>query len=102
MRQRFVGTFIGTFVGDALGMPVEGWPWHKIARHYGEVRDMLPAHLGVDTYTDDTVLMIALAESLPENNGRVVPEDLAQHFRQAYDRRQGLWRRHTSPNVPVR
>ncbi len=88
--SRFVGALVGTFVGDALGMPVEGWPWRKIAQHYGEVREMLPARLGAGTYTDDTVFMIALAESLIENKGRVVPQDLAWRFRQAYDRRRGF------------
>lgn len=89
-RARFIGALIGTFVGDALGMPVEGWSWREIARAHGEVRDMLPARLGAGTYTDDTVLMIALAESLLANQGRVVPDDLMRRFRQAYDRRRGF------------
>ncbi len=90
LSARFVGALIGTFVGDALGMPVEGWSWREIARAYGEVREMLPARLGAGTYTDDTILMVALAESLLANEGRVVPEDLVQRFRQAYDRRRGF------------
>ncbi len=90
MRQRFVGALIGTFVVDALGMPVEGWSWREIARTYGEVREMLPARLGAGTYTDDTLLMVALAESLIANQGRVEPDDLVQRFRGAYDRRRGF------------
>ncbi len=90
MEERFVGALIGTFVGDALGMPVEGWSWSRIARELGEVREMLPARLGRGTYTDDTLLMIALAESLLANDGRVVPEDLVQRFRQVYDPRRGF------------
>ncbi len=88
--SRFVGALVGTFVGDALGMPVEGWSWREIARAYGEVREMLPARLGAGTYTDDTALTIALAESLLANEGRVVPEDLVQRFRRAYDPRRGF------------
>lgn len=90
MRRRFIGALIGTFVGDALGMPVEGWSWQEIARTYGEVREMLPARLGAGTYTDDTILMIALAESLIAHEGRVVPDDLVRRFRTAYDRRRGF------------
>ncbi len=90
MRQRFIGALIGTFVGDALGMPVEGWPWQRIRREFGEVREMLPARLGRGTYTDDTALMIALAESLLATHGRVEPEDLVRRFREAYDPRRGF------------
>ena len=90
LEQRFVGALIGTFVGDALGMPVEGWSWTRIAREWGEVREMLPARLGRGTYTDDTLLMIALAESLLANQGRVVPEDLVRRFRAVYDPRRGF------------
>jgi len=90
VREKFVGALMGTFVGDALGMPVEGWTWRRIRQQYGEVRQMLPARLGAGTYTDDTVLMIALAESLLACEGRVVPEDLVRRFLAAYDSRRGF------------
>ena len=90
MRERFVGALIGTFVGDALGMPVEGWSWRDIQRQYGEVRDMLPARLGAGTYTDDTLLMIALAESLLAHGGHLDPDDLQSRFRSVYDPRRGF------------
>ena len=89
-QDRCVGALIGTFVGDALGMPVEGWSWERIRQTYGEVREMLPARLGAGTYTDDTLLMIALAESLLAQGGRVVPEDLVRRFREVYDPRRGF------------
>lgn len=89
-RDHFVGALMGTFVGDALGMPLEGWSWQRIRQQYGEVREMLPARLGAGTYTDDTVLMIALAESLLAHEGRVVPKDLVQWFLSAYDVRRGF------------
>ncbi len=89
-RARFVGALIGTFVGDALGMPVEGWSWRDIRRQFGEIREMLPARLGAGTYTDDTVLMIALAESLIAREGHLDPEDLQVRFRAAYDPRRGF------------
>ena len=89
-RDRCIGAFLGTFVGDALGMPVEGWTWSRIRRQYGEVRHMVPARLGAGTYTDDTLLMIALAESLLASEGRVDPEDLVRRFRKVYDPRRGF------------
>ncbi len=89
-RHRFIGALIGTFVGDALGMPVEGWSWRDIRRQFGEIRDMISARLGAGTYTDDTLLMIALAESLIAHQGRLDPDDLQARFRKAYDPRRGF------------
>ncbi len=88
--QRFIGALIGTFAGDVLGMPVEGWPWWRIQQAYGDVRDLLPARLGRGTYTDDTALMIALAESLLANGGHIVATDLVTRFRAAYHPRRGF------------
>src|SRR2546421_4169644 len=88
LRDRFVGSMLGTFAGDALGMPVENWPARKItdtfgrldkfrgarlwlrgyALIYGGIYDPAhvvgPAPLAEGTYTDDTQMMIAVAESL--------------------------------------
>jgi poly(ADP-ribose) glycohydrolase ARH3 len=64
VRDRFVGSMIGTFVGDALGMPLEGMTAAAIFHRHGRVSDMLDARLGPGTYTDDTQMTIALAESL--------------------------------------
>lgn len=58
--DRAAGVLLGTFVGDALGMPWEGWHGDDIP----EVLEMHDARLGRGTYTDDTQMTIALAESL--------------------------------------
>lgn len=87
-EEKFVGAFLGTFVGDALGMPVEGWPREAIARRFGQLRDMLPARLGAGTYTDDTEMMIGLAESLLRCGG-LDPDDLARTFARNLDLRRG-------------
>jgi len=88
---------LGTFVGDALGMPFEGVPHRTIP----SAVEMVEARLGRGTYTDDTQMMIALAESLIEQ-GRIEEERLARAFQAVYDpaRRYGggtrsvleLWR----------
>jgi poly(ADP-ribose) glycohydrolase ARH3 len=100
--DRAHGALLGTFVGDALGMPFEGATHTVIPSEI----EMTEARLGRGTYTDDTQMMIALAESLIER-GRVDDEHLASAFQAAYDPARGygggtrrvleLWRN----SVPV-
>ena len=54
-----------------------------------EVLEMEDARLGAGTYTDDTEMMIALAESLLRCGDAVDEEDLARTFLAAYDPRRG-------------
>jgi poly(ADP-ribose) glycohydrolase ARH3 len=82
--DRVRGALLGTFVGDALGMPYEG----ADARQVPAELEMLDARLGRGTYTDDTQMMIALAESLLRCDV-VEPEDLASAFRAHFDPRRG-------------
>jgi poly(ADP-ribose) glycohydrolase ARH3 len=96
------GALLGTFVGDALGMPFEGLSHSAIPNEV----EMVEARRGRGTYTDDTQMMIALAESLVAR-GRVDAEHLARAFLDGYvaDRGYGagtqsvfaLWR----SGVPV-
>ena len=82
--DRARGALLGTFVGDALGMPFEGAPPTRIP----ERLTMLDARLGRGTYTDDTQMAIALAESLLDRGG-VDAEALGRAFADAYDPRRG-------------
>jgi poly(ADP-ribose) glycohydrolase ARH3 len=82
--DRARGALLGTFVGDALGMPHEGSPPPSVP----ERLEMLEARLGAGTYTDDTEMMIALAETLLERD-RVDPDELGRTFLAAYDPRRG-------------
>ena len=88
MLDKIQGTVLGTAVGDALGMPVEGWKATDIAQRYGEIREMLPARLGRGTYTDDTQMMIALADSLVRCQS-VDGEDIASTYVKFCDPRRG-------------
>lgn len=100
--DRRLGVLLGTFVGDALGMPFEGAP--PLAAP--EPLELEDARLGVGTYTDDTQMMIALAEVLRDFDD-VDEAYVAQRFLDAYDARRGygpgttqvfaLWQR----GVPV-
>jgi poly(ADP-ribose) glycohydrolase ARH3 len=78
------GALLGTFVGDALGMPFEGRPHSEVP----DAVEMVAARHGRGTYTDDTQMMIALAESLLER-ARVDEQHLARAFVQAYDPDRG-------------
>ncbi len=102
VADRASGALVGTFVGDALGMPFEGVPRASIPQHV----EMIEARLGRGTYTDDTQMMIALAESLIAQR-QVDVEHLAGAFLDAYEVDRGygggtrrvfeLWR----SDVPV-
>lgn len=84
LRAHFRGALVGTFVGDALGMPLEGQrPPHR------KVREMLEARLGRGTYTDDTQLMIGLAEGLLDDPGRLSLDCVAERFARNYERDRG-------------
>jgi poly(ADP-ribose) glycohydrolase ARH3 len=82
--DRARGALLGTFVGDALGMPFEGAPPSGVP----EQLEMLDARLGRGTYTDDTQMAIALAESLLEVDG-VDQEHIGRAFLNAYDPQRG-------------
>lgn len=86
-EDRAAGALLGTFVGDALGMAWEGWPGDEVP----EVLEMHDARLGRGTYTDDTQMTIALAESLLRCD--VVDEDdLTGAFLAHVDPRRGYGR----------
>merc|ERR1712113_708933 len=71
------GCLLGVFIVDALGAPVEGWPYEDIIEKYGKhgVINMIPGtHMGArgkgprcGYYTDDTMTTMALALSLVMN-----------------------------------
>ena len=84
IEERARGALLGTFVGDALGMPYEGMAPDAIPADV----EMVDARRGAGTYTDDTQMMIALAESLIER-GRIDDAHLARAFLDAYDPDRG-------------
>jgi poly(ADP-ribose) glycohydrolase ARH3 len=79
LGSKFSGSLVGTAVGDALGAPFEGRYWVGIEeiRSATEKRDIL-------IYTDDTHMMIGVAESLIRCKG-FDGEDMAQTFVKNYE-----------------
>ena len=76
LRNRVAGVAVGAAVGDALGMPLEFGPPRPADQL---VREMLPGRIPAGTFTDDTEMALALAESLHTHRS-LNPEDLAQRF----------------------
>jgi len=80
LRSKISGSLMGTGVGDALGASLEGW--RRVdpdeVRALAEKRDTL-------IYTDDTHMMIGVAESLIENEG-FDGEHMTGRFMENYSR----------------
>jgi ADP-ribosyl-[dinitrogen reductase] hydrolase len=73
---------LGLAVGDALGAPVEFVEQAAIARKHGRIGEMIGGgwlSLQPGQWTDETAQMLALINSLIENNG-FVPDDIASRF----------------------
>lgn len=88
VESRFIGALLGTFVGDALGLPYEGRYWEWIAKRVGEPREMMRTRYGVGVYTDDTQMMIGVAESLIACGG-FDGGDMARRFVENFDPTRG-------------
>jgi TDG/mug DNA glycosylase family protein len=91
LESRFTGCLIGAAVGDAFGMPLEFLSHDDIKRIYGgPVTDMSPPgphspyrHLTKGQYTDDTQMMMALAQAIIEA-GFPDPYTIAEKFVEWY------------------
>ncbi len=74
--NHIAGAAVGAAIGDALGMPLEFGPARPADRL---VREMLPGRIPAGSFTDDTEMALALAESLLAYRP-LDPNDLAQRF----------------------
>lgn len=86
VRDKFRGALLGCFVGDALGLPFEGSS--RDARLAAALEARLAAHdpLG---YSDDTQMMIALAESLLGRGGTLDRRDVLTSLAENFDAGRG-------------
>lgn len=83
LQDRIRGAAVGAAIGDALGMPLE---FRRPTPSNQLVRDLLPGRLPAGSFTDDTEMALAVAESLLARKP-LNPEDLAHRFVNWY--RQG-------------
>lgn len=85
--DRYRGAIVGFAIGDALGMPAEFLTPTKIREHYhGKIDDFIEPYIShpndslkAGQYTDDTQLMLAVAESIIDKSG-VDCEDISKKF----------------------
>jgi len=105
-KERYIATLLGCAVGDVLGMPVEIWKKEEISQIYGRITEPVPPiyvrtkdrgiirkdsikkndklkyhnnHLGYGDYTDDTILTLAIAESIADIGDLDIEEIAANH-----------------------
>jgi ADP-ribosyl-[dinitrogen reductase] hydrolase len=76
LSDRLHGISVGAAIGDALGMPLEFKPPRPI---YDMLTEMLPGALPAGSFTDDSEMALALAESLMHANP-LDGQDLAGRF----------------------
>lgn len=109
MKEKYIAVLIGTAVGDTLGIPVEGWKREQIKRYVpgGKITEPIDPFLVMDSsgkiieqdefgklkyysrdlkkgdYSDDTILTLALAESIAKCKG-VDIDDIAKRQLKEY------------------
>ena len=87
--DRFLGSLLGQAVGDALGAPYEGVPADYIYYVHGPIHELLarPSNQ-VLRYTDDTQMLIGVAETLIAR-GKIDPDFLMRQFADNYEPDRG-------------
>lgn len=107
MKEKYIATMVAAGLGDTLGMPVEGWKHQQIRRYIGAITTLIDPFQPIDTagqaitedefgkikqwtkdfkkgqFTDDTILTLALAESLIACKGMDL-EDIALRMLHEY------------------
>lgn len=83
LRDKFKGAVLGCFLGDAFGAGFEGMDPDRVRFHIGDLSKTFTR-----SYTDDTDMTLALAESLIQC-AKIDLEDIAKQFRLSCDLTRG-------------
>jgi poly(ADP-ribose) glycohydrolase ARH3 len=83
LRDKFKGAILGCFLGDAFGAGFEGMSPNQAISRLSTLSEKFTR-----SYTDDTDMTLALAESVVES-GKVDPEGIANKFSQCCDLTRG-------------
>ncbi len=80
ISDRYLGCFLGQSIGDAVGSPIEGMAPDMIYQFFGDSQALMqvPADRELH-YTDDTEMMIGVAEALCDE-GRIIEDRLVERF----------------------
>jgi len=107
MKDKVRGAILGTAIGDALGMPAEGKSPETIRELYGTMniykapksKKGKPFHHNLDRgmWTDDTQLMMAIAQSLIHKKA-IDFDDIAKNHVIAFNEKRG-WGKATMYSV---
>ena len=87
--DKFKGVLFGQAIGDALGLGTEGmttedmaWKYPNGIQHYGQiVQDRHRKRWEIGDWTDDTDMMLCIAEAVIEDKG-VSLQNIARHFKE--------------------
>ena len=88
LKDRFAGALLGTMVGDQLGAPFEGQPPEMVTQRLSLDTHEAVQWLRGGRYTDDTQMMIGVAESLADCGG-FDGAHMAGRFADNYDPHRG-------------
>jgi poly(ADP-ribose) glycohydrolase ARH3 len=83
LHDKFRGAILGCFLGDAFGAGFEGMPPDRAEFHMSKLSKRF-----LRSYTDDTDMTLALAESIIQS-GKIDPENIASQFRLTCDLTRG-------------
>lgn len=104
-KSKIEGMFFGIAIGDALGIPVESYTKERIEKEFGRIETYQPArnhkYMGNTTpgsWSDDTQLTLAVAESIIESNGLDLENQAKWHIK-ALDKTTAGWGKSTRFSV---
>lgn len=92
LNDKIKGTLFGNAIGDALGLGTEFMSREEVSRYYPDglrtyeqiVRDVHRCRWEPGAWTDDTDMMLCIAEAIIED-GAVVPHTVARHFKEWFN-----------------
>ena len=85
LKDKYLGCLLGAAIGDTLGAPVERLNRAEIKMQYGKITDFLEDAYNPPLWTDDTQMILDIAESLIVNKD-CIQDDIAKRFVQWYEK----------------
>ncbi len=103
--DKTLGCLLGGLIGDAMGAPVEGMHYKKIAEKYGQVNDF------EGSGTDDSAIKRILCDALIKYNGEITADEFFESFLSPFGRekreifympvKSAIWKAEAGLTTPV-